>query len=154
MITPDGKINWDQVPKGGYELDSAGNAIKEPYVPPVGEVIDRYGPPNGRYTSPVPQGGPYSYDQRSLPYAEDPAHYHQYKFSGDMNDIQFYVNKAPQPVASKIEAYMEKWDLSWSDLKVQRGSIAEGFGSKGGGVQYELPLPIEYLLELGILKEI
>lgn len=153
-LTPGGQIDWKQVPNGGYELDAAGNAIKEPYAPKVGEVIDRYGPPNGRYTSPVPESGPYSYDQRSLPYVEDPAHYHQYKFDGDMNDIQSYVDKAPQQVADKVRAYMEKWDLTWSDLQIQRGTIAEGFGSKGGGIQYEFPMPIQYLLDLGILKEV
>ena len=74
-LTSDGRIDWDQVPEGGYVLEN-GKAVKETYVPSVGEVIDRYGPPNGRYTSPVPESGPYAYGQRSLSYVEDPGQYH------------------------------------------------------------------------------
>ncbi|NYE08945.1 hypothetical protein F4694_005802 [Bacillus niacini] len=42
--------------------------MKETHIPDQGEVIDRYGPANGRYTSPVIDGEPYNYDQRSLPF--------------------------------------------------------------------------------------
>lgn len=33
---------------GVYVLASSGKAVKERFVPQVGEVIDRYGPANGR----------------------------------------------------------------------------------------------------------
>ncbi|MGM0842287.1 MAG: glycohydrolase toxin TNT-related protein [Bacillota bacterium] len=36
----------------------------------------------------------------------------------------------------------------------QKEEIAPGFGSPGGGIKYELPLPVEWLEELGILKEL
>jgi hypothetical protein len=39
-------IDWSQVPNGGYTLDGTGNAIKSPYTPKIGEVVDRYGPGN------------------------------------------------------------------------------------------------------------
>ncbi|WP_156926567.1 glycohydrolase toxin TNT-related protein [Cohnella panacarvi] len=35
-----------------------------------------------------------------------------------------------------------------------KGEIAKGFGSSGGGIQYELSLPVEWLEELGMIKEI
>jgi len=49
---------------------------------------------------------------------------------------------------------MEGYDLSYKDLKVQKGEIARGFGSNGGGIQYELPLPVDMLEGLGILIKI
>jgi hypothetical protein len=67
-------------------LDKNGNAIKEEFIPKVGGIIDKYGPPNGRYTSLVMDGKPYEYVQRSLPYVEDATKYHQYKVIGDFQD--------------------------------------------------------------------
>ena len=50
-LRPDGTINWDKAPEGGYVLNSAGKADKTPFVPLKGEIIDRYGSSSGRYTS-------------------------------------------------------------------------------------------------------
>ncbi|NWQ42793.1 hypothetical protein MLOOGBEN_18990 [Bacillus sp. EB106-08-02-XG196] len=41
-------------------LDENGNAMKEIHNPEQGEVVDRYGPANGRYTSLVIDGKPYN----------------------------------------------------------------------------------------------
>lgn len=49
---------------------------------------------------------------------------------------------------------MEAYDLSFEKLKIQKGEIASGFGSQGGGIQYELPLPVNLLEDLGLLKEV
>ena len=46
---------------------------------------------------------------------------------------------------------MEGYDLSYEDLKIQKGEIKSGFGSTGGGIQYELPLPVDMLEGLGLL---
>lgn len=35
----------------------------------------------------------------------------------------------------------------------QSGKIAEGFGQKGGGTQYEIPLSVDLLVALKILAE-
>lgn len=53
VLNKDGSINWTKAAKGGYKLDKDGNPIKEKFIPKIGEVIDRYGPANGRYTSPI-----------------------------------------------------------------------------------------------------
>ncbi len=50
-VLKNGNIDWGQVPEGGYILDSVGNAIKTPYTPVTREIIDRYGPSNGRYVA-------------------------------------------------------------------------------------------------------
>jgi len=148
-------IDRSYMPNGGYTIDEyTGDAFKERHVPLVGEVIDRHGPSNGRYMSPVPVSGPFAYAQRSLPFVEDPYFYFQYEVIGDFEDIQGAFEKAPRDVAMKVEAYMEKWDLDWTTLHVQRGVIAPAFGQPGGAIQYDLPLPVNYLVGLEILTQI
>ena len=155
VLMSNATIDWDQVPNGGYKLDDADKTIKNNYVPNQGEIIDRYGPENGRYTSPVVDGTPYSYIQRSLPYIEDLSKYHQYKVDGDFGNIKKYFDECTDStMKAKIEAYMIKYKLSFDDLKVQKGDIASGFGSSGGGIQYELPMPVEYLIGLKILSKV
>ncbi|MFS0597859.1 TNT domain-containing protein [Peribacillus frigoritolerans] len=156
LLNADGSINWSEVPQGGYVLDKNGNAIKEEFIPKVGGIIDRYGPPNGRYTSPVMDGKPYEYVQRSLPYVEDATKYHQYKVIGDFSRLKEYVmNCTDKELKMKVEAQIERYyNGDYSKVLTQKGGIAEGFGSPGGGIQYELPLPVEWLEGLGMLKEI
>lgn len=126
VLNPDGSINWSKAAEGGYTLKADGTAIKVQFAPEMGEVIDRYGNANGRYTSPVINGEAYSYTERSLPYVEDLSNYHQYEVIGDYN---------------KVTAY--------------KGEIAgiEGWGI-GGGIQYELPITVDLLERLGLLKEL
>ena len=115
----------------------------------LGTVIDRFGPPDGRYTSPVIDGHQFAYDQRSLPYVEDPGQYHQYEVVKDYSDIPDAVEKLPDGERkSEIEAYVATYGLHG-----YKGKIAPGFGNIGGGTQVQLPIPAEYLEELGILIE-
>jgi hypothetical protein len=154
VLKADGTINWDEVPNGGYVLDGKGDAIKEQYVPSIGETIDRHGPNNGRFTSPIRNNRPYSYTQSSLPYIENPSQYHRYKVTGDFSNIEQYFNQSTDVNLKQIiSAYMRKYRLSFSDLKTYQGKIASGFGEIGGGEQYELPLPVNMLEGLGLLKE-
>jgi hypothetical protein len=128
--------------------------MKETHNPEQGEVIDRYGPANGRYTSPVIDGKPYNYDQRSLPYVEDPSKYHQYRITEDFNNIESYVNQTPDAVLrEKVTTLMDAYDLSYDDLKIQKGNIAPGFGSICSGIQYEMPLPVDLLEGLGLIEK-
>ncbi|MFJ4166173.1 glycohydrolase toxin TNT-related protein [Microbacterium sp. NPDC089698] len=156
VLNPDGSIDWSQVPKGGYELTPAtvpyryGDPIKDAHSPSVGDVVDRYGPDNGRYTSPVPENGPYSYDQRSLPYVENPNHYHQYEFADDLDSVRSRYDQAPPEVQAKVDELIDKGYYQFGQ-QAGRGPIAEGFGSHGGGTQIELPLPVDVLVDLGVL---
>ncbi|MED3649691.1 TNT domain-containing protein [Heyndrickxia sporothermodurans] len=156
VLNADGSINWSEVPNGGYVLDKNGNAIKEVFVPKIGDIIDRYGPPNGRYTSPVMDGKPYDYGQRSLPYIEDVTKYHQYEVTGDFSRLKDYVmNCNDMKLKVKVEAQIERYyNGDYSKVIAQKGEIAKGFGSPGGGIQYELPIPVEWLEGLGMLREI
>ena len=156
-LKSDGSINWSRAPQGGYVLDADGNAIKEAFTPKIGEVIDRYGPANGRYTSPVIDDKAFSYSERSLPYVEDASKYHRYEVTGDFTKIEEYVKKcANSELKGKIDAAVTAYyDGDYSKLVSYRGKVAgiEDWGN-GGATQYEFSLSIEQLVELGLLKEI
>ena len=131
--------------------------IKKAYVPKQGEILDRYGPDNGRFTCPVIDGKPFRYEQRSLPYIEDAASYHRYRVTGDFSNIEQYVNDCESSLLKqKIDAYVTRWyDGDYSQLLIYSGEIAgiDGWGV-GGGIQYELPMPVDWFVELGLLEEI
>lgn len=155
VLNHNGMIDWTQAPEGGYVLDSAKKAIKSDYTPYIGEVIDRYGPPNGRYTSPVIDGKPFTYEQRALPFIEDKKIYHQYVIQQNIKDIEEIVKRITDGnVKRRVEGFMRSNGLTYSDLKVKKGIINSAFKSVGGGIQYEFPLPIELLESIGILKQI
>jgi LXG domain of WXG superfamily/Tuberculosis necrotizing toxin len=157
VLNPEGSINWSKAAEGGYTLDVDGIAIKEQFTPEMREVIDRYGNPNGRYTSPVINGESYSYTERSLPYVEDLSNYHQYEIKGDFTKIKEYVDKCTdKKLKTEIEATVRKYYKGdYSRLVSYKGNAAavEGWG-KGGAVQYEFSLTVGQLERLGLLKEI
>lgn len=156
VLTPKGSIDWKQVSDSGYILDSSGKAIKDIYFSKEGETIDRFGPSDGTFTSPVIDGKPYSYDSRSLPYLEDLRQYHQYELTDDLNKLGDYIrNCNDKDLVQDINDFMAfKKIKSYDDLISYKGEIASGFGASGGGIQYQLPLPVDILEELGLLKMI
>ena len=116
FLDANGDIEWDKwAPNGGR----VPGTIQEGQTLEKGTIIDRYGNPYGKYTSPV--GTPY--EQRGLPYVENPNAYHKYKVLKPIDNV----------VVSKI---------------------AEAFEQLGGGIQFELPLPIKELIKKKFLKEI
>jgi hypothetical protein len=116
FLDANGKIDWEKyAPNGGYVPGTKVDGV----TLDTGKIIDRYGNQRGSYVSPV--GVPYN--QRALPYVENPNAYHQYE------------------VVKPIE-------------NISMGKIAKAFKQAGGGIQYELPNSIEYLISKGYLKEI
>ena len=157
VLNKDGSINWTKAAAGGYKLDKDGNPIKEKFIPKIGEVIDRYGPANGRYTSPIIGGKSFEYTERSLPYVENLSNYHKYKVIGDFSKIEEYVKNCPDAkLKAQVEAIVKKYYKGdYSRLASYKGEAAavEGWG-KGGAIQYELSLTVEQLERLGLLREI
>ncbi len=156
VLREDGSINWDFAPENGYMVDRNGQVIKEIYFPFYGEIIDRCGPDNGRFVCPVIDGKIFIYDQRSLPFIEDPDQYHQYKVIGDFSKLQDYVQKCgDQQLIQVINAYIGNWYGKYENAVIYKGTIAavEGWGN-GSGVQYELPLPIDWLIKIKMIKKI
>ena len=157
VINADGSINWDKAPKGGYVLDSNGDAIRTKHFPGIGETVDRYGSSDGRYTSPIIDGKSVDYDQRALPFIEDRSQYHKYQVTGDISKLQDYVESCSDAdLKSKIVGAIDYYyNGNYSEAIPYRGYIAgiDGWGS-GGGLQEEFPIKIAWLEKLGLLKEI
>lgn len=156
FIKADGGQDWSKAPHDGYTLDADGNPIKEPISPKSKEVFDRYGSSNGRYTSPVGEKGPYSYDSRSLPYVEDPRQYHRYMLTDDFSKLEEYVNNCPDPdVKSAIQMTVEDYYGGDYSKLCNSGTAAgvPGWGN-GGATQWEFGIKIEMLEKIGIVKEI
>ena len=157
VLKSNGDIDWSNAPKGGYVLDAVGNPIKEVYMPVKGEIIDRYGKPDGRYTSPVIDGKSYDYSERSLPFVEDSSQYHRYEIVGDFNEIEKYIeNCSDLTLKAQVDATVTKYyDGDYSKLLSYKGEAAPitDWGV-GGATQYELCLSIDQLEKLGLIKEI
>ncbi|WP_390831278.1 TNT domain-containing protein [Bacillus nitratireducens] len=130
--------------------------MKDEYTLKIGEVNDRYGPSNGTYTSPVANGKPYSYDERALPYLEDVSKYHQYEVVGDFSNVKTYIdNCSDSTLTAQVDAAIQKYNCGdYSKLKAQIGEVAPGFGTIKGGTQIQLPLMVEQLKGLKLLKQI
>ena len=80
FLDSNGNIDWEKwAPNGGR----VPGTIKEGQTLDVGTVIDRYGNKYGKYTSPV--GVPY--EQRALPYIENPNAYHQYEVIKPIDNV-------------------------------------------------------------------
>ena len=75
-----GDINWEKyAPNGGYVSGTKVTSLGLG----TGTVIDRYGNQFGRYSSPV--GTPY--EQRALPYVENPNAYHKYEVLKPIDNV-------------------------------------------------------------------
>lgn len=149
------KVSGAKSAKGIDGVEDAAKTVKS--VDKAGDVSDRYGNANGRYTSPVINGKSYSYTQRSLPYVEDLSNYHQYEVVGCFTKIKKYVEKCIDiKLKTEIEATVRKYYKGdYSRIVSYKGNTAavEGWG-KGGAIQYEFSLTVEQLERLGLLKEI
>jgi hypothetical protein len=158
VLAPNHKVDWSQVPHDGFATRTGNDGevivIREDGHPAAGTFVDRYGP-GGRFTSPIGTDGPADYASRSLPYVEDPAHYHQYEVTGDLSDIPAAVRNHPDAeLRQEIANLMNAYQLSFEDLRVQVGPIAPGFGQRGGGTQYLFPLSTDMMERLGLIKEV
>ena len=50
--------------------------------------------------------------------------------------------------------FMNAYQLSFEDLRVQVGPTAPGFGQRGGGTQYLSPLSTDMIEKLGLIKDV
>ena len=154
-VDSEGHIKWPE--KGdGFVLDSAGNPITQPANLKAGDIIDRYGHPYGKFTSPVREEEIIAFNKRGLPYPEGYQDYHQYRVMHDLteeNIINAFKTASSEVKESLIDA-MENRGFSLSDLaNIQQGEIAKVFGA-GGGTQIQLGNSLKYYEDLGLLKEV
>ena len=153
-IKADGSIDWPL--KDGFILDSAGNAITKPANLKAGQVIDRFGSPYGRFTSPVDNGEILPFNTRGLPYPEGYKTYHQYEIVKDLtkeNILQAF-KEAPDIVKEKIRLSLEYRGLGIEELvNIRKGKIAKVFG-QGGGTQIQFGSSLSFYEDLGLVREI
>lgn len=92
-----------------------------------------------------------------MPYIENLANYHRYEVIGDFTKIKEYIFNCPDlKVKAQADAYITKYyDGDYNGLISYYGKVAkiDGWGT-GGANQYELPLEIELLVKLRLLKEL
>ncbi|GMQ55695.1 hypothetical protein AN1V17_00870 [Vallitalea sediminicola] len=77
-------------------------------------------------------------------------------FLDDFQDIEKIIKNHPDAtLKADIEGYMKYKNLTYDDLVIYKGQIAKGFGcNTGGSIQYQLPLPIDILVDLKLLEVI
>lgn len=127
------------------------------HVPDAGDRFDRYGDANGRYVSPIPEDGPFSFDSRSLPYQENPNAYHQYEWTHSPADVESVYNQLDDASRADIDVVLDKYDLSLSDLShVSRGEAAgiPEWGTPGSVTQDLLPVSVDLLDKMGMIREV
>jgi hypothetical protein len=152
----DGRIDWNDVPPMGFALDEHGVSIieKDPSIAP-GSLLDRAGSAEGIFVSPVPDNGvPFSHEQRATPWVRDEGVEHVYQVTGDLSDIRGAFDRSNAGVRLAFETQMVVFGVTWDDMHLLRGPIAPGFGQAGGGTQIVLPMSVEDLISIGLLKEI
>lgn len=155
FLDENGEIDWSGAPHNGYTLDEHGNPIRHEHVPQAGDRFDRYGDPNGRYVSPIPEEGSFPYETRSLPYAENPNAYHEYEWTRSPADIHDVYDELDGPTRNALDAMLTKYGLDLSDLDhVLRGEAAAAFDQPGGATQDMLPTTVEMLRKLGLIREV
>ena len=154
FIDSSGKIKWPE--ECGYTINPiTGKAIKYEVVLKKGDIIDRYGAPNGTFTSPIIDGMSIPYEQRSLPYLDNKNAYHQYEITRDFNELSEVIkNCKDKDLVELINADALRYGIDLDNLKTYGGEIAPAFDAIGGGTQFQLPLSVDYLIKLGFLKEI
>ncbi|MBC6308724.1 TNT domain-containing protein [Listeria sp. FSL L7-1582] len=149
-----GDIKWPKA--DGFVVDNTGKAITFDAKLKAGQVIDRYGDPFGKFTSPVENGKILEYDTRGLPYPESVKPYYQYKVMKDINleNVKEAFSKLDMGNQRKLLESMKDYKFTFEDIaRPQQGKIAEVFGA-GGGSQIQLGTVVDWYEKLGLLKEV
>lgn len=153
----DGNIDWSPAPHNGFTLDADGNPIRYDHVPAAGDRFDRYGPPDGRFVSPIPEDGPFSYESRSLPYYENQAAYHQYEWTRSPADVQAAYDDLSPARREIVDEALSTYGMTLDDLKkVARGEAAAipEWNTPGGATQDLLPTSVDVFGTLGMIREV
>ncbi|MHC5279671.1 TNT domain-containing protein [Listeria kieliensis] len=151
-----GEIKWPPKGTDGFVCDSGGKPITKDADLKQGQIIDRYGEPGGRYTSPVENGKMLEYDTRGLPYPESAMDYHQYEVIKDINmeNVISGYNNLGELDRIELDILMNRYEFTLSDIANARlGKIAEIFGD-GGGIQIKFETSVSWYEKLGLLREV
>ncbi|GAA4480882.1 hypothetical protein [Microbacterium panaciterrae] len=137
-----------------FWADRSGHALSREPIPAGAEVWDLYGTARTRYVCVVQDGQPAVYATRSLPWAENPAAYHQFIVVGDCTRIRVAYEQATDPVLRRdLEDLVDIGYYEW-DAPIMAGTVAPAFGDPGGAMQLTLPLPLDFYVRLGLVREL
>ena len=71
-----------------------------------------------------------------------------------MDQLRNFYESAPAIVRRDIDDHMANYRLTWDAMHTRSSEVAPGFGDPGGGIQWELPLPLKMLEEIGMVKKL
>lgn len=144
---------------------------KECHIIKAGTKIDRYGTPHGIFVSPMkPDGTPYEFEKRALPYINNPLSYHKYIVKKDItansvlqailqSDDEFLVSTIIDKTRrlNQIKS-PNRTNLLVTDFVMYEGKIQPAFSYNviegEEAIQIKLPLWLEYYIKLGFVEEI
>lgn len=141
------KLIYDWPPNDGF--------LESPEVIELhkNDLFDRIGPNTGVFVSPIlHENEVFGISARSLPYyflekniISEPS-YHRFKVIREFSTLEKIANKNPMDIY--------RLELKKSKGLILKGKVAPHFGQTGNGDQIKLPLSINMLLDLGMIKEI
>ena len=144
-----GLIRYSELaPNDGYVKGTKLSLKDGIELPKKGSLIDRYGSTDGRYPSPIIDGKPYAYEQRSLPFVEDSRQYHVYEVQFD--SVLEAINHITDKKLKNI--YLKRYERC--KFLFRKGIIAPAFNQVGGGIQYEFEFKVSDLLKMKYLREV
>ncbi len=144
-------------------------------TPKEGQQFDRLGNEQGRFVAPIDDGQVQPKENRGLPYhfvennITDEPSYHQYEVTRDFDQLKDAINEfnntelTPEENDEMRDMFMEEYNRNTrpSDTythepgKTYDGQIADAFEEgDGGGRQWELPMSVESLKQLEMIKEV
>lgn len=156
--------------------DGAKEGTEHAEIIQKGSVIDRYGPPTGKWASPLKEdGSPYSTKERATgdrliePNIEDNSAYHRYEINQDLSkdNIQSTLDqkyeegilneKEYERYCMKLESYYEDSRYFEEQSEGIKTSIAceqfeHGENPDGGAKQYEFPFTIDEMERLELIS--
>lgn len=151
FLDSNGNIKWPKA--DGFVVDDFGNAVKYNANLQKGQIIDRYGNSNGRFTSPVNENI-MDYESRGLPYPESSKPYIQYNIKENINiqNVQkSYDNLSPY-LKTELNEAMINYGFTLNDIaNPQAGKISTVFNG-GGGTQIELGTSVYWYEKLGLIE--
>ena len=148
---------------------------REMKVMQVGDQFDRVGPPSGKCVGEVNSDGTCATrEQRSIPYhlneanITDEPSYHRYEAEQDftkenldnaIDNSSFYTDAQKAEMHQKVDDYYDRSHAKYGDGDgLAYGEIAPMFedttGSTGGGYQYDMPLSMDELENIGMISEV
>jgi hypothetical protein len=131
-----------------------GRTLDREPIPAGAEVWDMYGPVNTRYVYLIQNGRPASYPERSLPWVENPAAYHQFLVVGDCIHLRAAYERSDDTALRRdLDDLVDIGYYRW-DEPIFSGPVAPAFGEPGGAIQLLLPLPLSFYLRLGLVREL